>query len=87
MRLKEQNEKIAQQWVEIVASKRAADLIVVRRDEAIDYLEGVLGDVTPEAVQFKLEGDVVNVKRPRVEGFLYFHPPGADLPARGLRGR
>lgn len=80
VRLKEQNEKIAQQWVEIVGLKRAADLIVVRRDEAIDYLEGVLGDVTPETVQFKLEGDVVNVKRPRVEGFLYLHPPGAELP-------
>lgn len=82
VRLKEQNDRIAQQWADIVGQKRAADVIVVRRDEAIDFLEGVLGDVTAESVQFKLEGDQVNVKRPRVEGFLYFHAKeAAELPA------
>jgi hypothetical protein len=81
VRLKEQSENIAQQWAEIVSAKRSADVIVIRREEAIDYLEGVLGDVTPESVQFTLDGDLVNVKRPRVEGFLYFHPQGAEFPA------
>lgn len=82
VRLKEQNERIAQQWADIAGMKRAADVIVVRREEAIDFLEGVLGDVTAETVQFKLEGDQVNVKRPRVEGFLYFHAKEtAELPS------
>ncbi len=80
VRLKEQNEKIARQWADIVSAKRASDVIVIRREEAIDFLEGVLGDVSAEAVQFKLEGDAVNVKRPRVEGFLYFHPSVPALP-------
>jgi hypothetical protein len=81
VRLKEQSEKIAVQWRDVLAAPRAGDVIVIRRDEAIDYQEGVLGDVSAETVQFMLDGDRVNVKRPRVEGFLYFHKSAGELPA------
>lgn len=81
VRLKEQNDKIAAQWDEVFKSKRTADVVVVRRAEAIDFHEGVLGDVSAEIVDFNLDGDSVQVKRPRVEGLIYFQRAGATLPA------
>jgi hypothetical protein len=80
VRFKEQSDKIAAQWADIVAAPRAADVIVVRRDEAIDFQEGIVGDVAAETVQFTLDGDRIDVKRPRVEGLLYFHRGGGELP-------
>jgi hypothetical protein len=80
VRLKEQSDKFAAQWADIVAAPRSGDVIVIRRDEAIDYQEGIIGDVTAETVQFTLDGDRIDVKRSRVEGFLLFHRQGAELP-------
>lgn len=81
VRLKDQSQRIADQWAEILAAKKSGDAIVIRREEAIDFLEGVLGDVTEETVQFQLDGDTVDVKRPKVEGFVYFNRATAELPA------
>jgi hypothetical protein len=80
VRLKEQNDKIAQQWQGIVSGKYASDVIIIRREEAIDFMEGVLGDVNAERVQFTVDGELINVKRPRVEGFQYFQAKAPDLP-------
>lgn len=85
------------QWSDLLTSqtagKQAADLIVVRKKEAIDYLEGVLGDVSATEVAFELDGQTVPVKRPRIEGLVYYHAKAASLPetvcevttAQGLR--
>lgn len=84
-----QDIRLKKQWEDIVASQPKGDAIVLRkkgRDEAgqefLDYLEGVLYDVTPEAVQFEFDGDKIEVKRDKVnlEAFVYFHPVGRELP-------
>lgn len=76
VRFQEQSPKIAQQWAEIVKAPRSGDVLVIRKQDSIDYLSGVLGDVTAESVQFTLDGEQVPVKRTRVEGLLYAPPPG-----------
>jgi len=73
VRFKEQPQAIADQWAAIVNRPAPADLIVIREESAIDYLEGVLGDVSNETVKFTLDGEVVPVKRPKVEGLVYYH--------------
>ncbi|MGC3966521.1 MAG: hypothetical protein QM775_03880, partial [Pirellulales bacterium] len=50
---KEQPEAIAKQWETVLKQTPKADLIVIREETAIDYLEGLFGDVTPEVVQFR----------------------------------
>jgi len=60
-------------------------LVVRRKDEtgktvALDFLEGVLGDVSQERVRFDFDGDVINVQRAKLAGLLYYHPP-SDEPA------
>jgi hypothetical protein len=90
-------ENLDGQWSDLLASqtngKQAADLIVVRKKDAIDYLEGVLGDVSAGEVAFELDGQTVPVKRPRIEGLVYYHAKTTNLPetvcelttAQGLR--
>jgi hypothetical protein len=76
----EHDAKLAKQWDDIAESKATADLLVVRKQGALDYLEGVLDDVTADVCRFKMDQEVIPVKRPKVEGVIYFHSAAADLP-------
>jgi hypothetical protein len=72
--------KLARQWSDIIDAKVAGDLLVVRKSGALDYLEGVQGDVDAEICKFELDKEIIPVKRTKVEGIVYAHPAGADLP-------
>lgn len=62
------------QWQEVLNGNAAGDLVVVKKDGALDHLEGVLGDTDPDGgFAFTLGGDVLSVKRTRVAGIVYFH--------------
>jgi hypothetical protein len=80
-------------WGEILAGERAGDLVVVRKtakvaDEqgnerdvvSLDYFEGVLGDVKPDAVSFTFSERTVDVKRDRIAGLSWYQPAGRQLP-------
>lgn len=72
------------QWQEILKKEVAGDLVVVKRDGALDYLEGVLGDTDQDGTfSFELDGDTIPVKRSRVAGISYFHK-AADEAARSV---
>ncbi len=88
--------ELKQQWSDIVGSKIAGDTIIIRKEikvpvgdvkegEKTEYslnpLDGVLRNVTDEVVEFDYAGDTVPVKRPKVEGFIYYHPAGRKIPA------
>jgi hypothetical protein len=66
-------------WPEL-PKDAAGDLIVVQKKDAIDLVEGVVGDVTADTVQFSVEGDIVPVKRTKVVGLIYFHASQANSP-------
>ncbi|MFW6170576.1 MAG: NPCBM/NEW2 domain-containing protein [Planctomycetota bacterium] len=75
------SEALSAQWQEIMEADSQGDTIVLRRgDTAIDQLEGVFHDVTEEAVEFEYDGELIPVKRAKLEGMLYHHPPGRELP-------
>lgn len=78
------SEQTDAQWREILARDLEGDTIVVRKpgeDGAInlDFLEGVFADVD-EKIGFKFDGDLVPVPRKKVEGIIYYHPIGRELP-------
>lgn len=92
--LAEQWEKI------VARQERPGDIIVIRRtveksiktDDAeavqqefsLDYVDGVLYNVTSEVVQFGLDGQINDVPRTRVEGVIYYHPTTDEKPADPL---
>ena len=75
----ERGDKLAKDWSQIVEGKSASDLLVVRKQGALDYLEGVLGNVDDEVVHFELDKEAIPVKRPKVEGLIYYHAKGEQL--------
>lgn len=80
VRFQEQSPERARQWEQALAAEADDDLIVIRKNETIDHLSGRLGDVTADAVEFTLDGETTPVRRPRVEGLVYFHTAPPKLP-------
>lgn len=69
------------QWREIVESESQGDVIVLRRSNtALDQLEGLFQNVTAETVEFVYDDEQIPVKRTKLEGMVYYHPAGRDLP-------
>jgi hypothetical protein len=69
------------QFEEIARGERTGDTIIVVKGEALDFVAGAAGDITDETVYFQVDADKVPVKRPKVEGLLYFHAAVDELPA------
>ncbi len=67
------------QWEEALAAKTASDTLVVRKKGALDYLEGVLGDLGPDELKFMVDKESLAVKRAKIEGLVYYHAAGAPL--------
>lgn len=90
VRFREQDELVAQQWREILAGQATGDMVVIRKtstrtegdgdeaatitDVALDQLEGTLLDVGPESAQFEFDGEMIDVRREKLEGLVYFQP-------------
>src|SRR6202011_994048 len=74
------DDKLTAEWSKIVEGTIAGDLLVVRKKGALDYLEGVLADVDAESVHFTHDDESVAVKRPKVEGLVYYHARAGELP-------
>lgn len=70
----------ATEWKRLIDRKADADLLVVRKDEGLDYHKGVLHDVTEDVVRFDFDGEALPVERSKIFGLAYCHPTEPDLP-------
>jgi len=92
----ENNSDIKRQWDEINSEDIVGDTLVIRKeikvaspnDEdrtdvmySLNSLDGVLHDVTDETVEFEFGGKRIPVPRRKIEGIIYYHPPGRELPS------
>jgi hypothetical protein len=82
VRFQQQSEAVARQWNELVRGKRTGDVMVVRKADAIDHLNGILGDVGKETIAFEVDGETIPVKRTKIAGIIYAPlAAGRELPA------
>ena len=65
----------------VLPADPAADLIVVRKKDDVDLVEGSAGDISAETVNFVVDGENIPVKRAKVLGVVYVHPPGTSAPS------
>lgn len=74
VRLQPMDESLESQWEEIRKIDLVADALVLlkKNGTSLDYVEGVLGDVTGDKVEFELEGDPMKIDRKKVAGLIYF---------------
>lgn len=85
VRFKQQDPRQRRQWDDILRAQFRGDLIAIRKDDRIDYLEGVLGNVDAKVVQFQLDDELIPVRRGKVEGIVYFHASLDGLPPPVVR--
>jgi len=80
VRFRQQSDEMAEEWTRIVGLELSGDVLIAIKGEALNYYSGVLGDIDEETVKFELDGDVLPVKRSKVHGLVYRHPPGRQMP-------
>lgn len=73
---------VADLWRQIGGAKPTGDSLVVRRGERLDQLTGVIRNVLDDVVEFESDGEVVQAKRAKLEGLVYYHPAAGELTTR-----
>ncbi len=96
VRLQEFEPAIEEQWEQIRSQNLPSDVLVIvsPRVKSLDGVEGVLGDITTEKVQFEYDGSSTRVDRAKVAGWFYFRKDSSTQPEprcilhgrSGLRG-
>lgn len=72
------NEALDPQWAKLVERERSTDVLVVRKDDSLDHLEGVMQDVN-DRWEFDPGGGVVRARPEKVFGVLFFQKAGRTL--------
>jgi hypothetical protein len=80
VRMQPSTDAIARQWAHILAQEAKTDLLVSKKGESIDYHKGILGDMNEETAAFDLDGEKLNVKRPKIYGLVYHRAAGREMP-------
>jgi NPCBM/NEW2 domain len=70
--------KLDESWGSMLARESKNDLLVVKKEDVLDFLAGVTGDVG-EKIAFLLDGDEVPVPREKAYGII-FHRRVPNLP-------
>jgi hypothetical protein len=67
---------LAKQWDEMLRLNLASDVLAVLKKDgkSLDYVEGIIGDVTEDKIEFKLEGASQRVDRGKIAGIVYYRP-------------
>ena len=63
--------KVDATWKELLTRTSRKDQIAIRKNDVLDYLDGVIGSLDDATVKFQLDGDDIPVKRERVFGMVY----------------
>ncbi len=69
------------QWVKLVEKASKSDLLVIRKEQTLDFLDGVVVEVTDKSVKFLLDGEEVSTKREKVFGLIFARRPSSPKPS------
>ncbi len=74
-------QRVAELWSDLAEKQLDGDVLIVHKKKrtTLDYLTGLLGDVSSEQVVFNFEGDEIPVKRSKVAALGYFHARQPEL--------
>ena len=81
VRFQPQDEASGREWSRILGLNTDSDLLIVRKDDALDYHAGVIREVSEAVVQFELDKDLLPVKRAKIYGLRFHQAAGRELPA------
>jgi NPCBM/NEW2 domain-containing protein len=72
---------VDEQWAKLTERELKSDLLVIRKEDVLDYLDGVVVDLTDKSVKFLLDGDEELIKREKIFGLLFGRRPTGLKPA------
>ena len=72
-------------WADLLEKHLPEDMLVVQKGKPVqlDYLPGVLGDVSGEVVDFTWDGEAIPVKRSKIAALTYYHAQQFELAEPG----
>lgn len=70
VRLAESPSSVDDQWTELLERERREDWIVLRKQDKLDFVPGVISEINKTHVILLLDGDAVPVPRPKVFGII-----------------
>jgi len=71
IRLGPAEEKLMAAWEALLEKEAKGDLLVIRKGNVLDFLDGVIGEIDATTVRFLLGKDEIPVKRERVYGLIF----------------
>ena len=80
LRLAPADSKVESSWTELRGRQPKGDLIVIRKEDVLDHLDGVVESIDDQTVNFLYDGQQFPVKRERVFGIVYGRKPGSAKP-------
>jgi hypothetical protein len=91
IRLRQLDGSLATQWDEMRRQNLANDVIAVLKKDgtSLDYAEGVMGDISDDKIEFKLDGETQRVDRAKIAGAIYYRPDRRlkEEPKASIQGR
>lgn len=72
--------KLDEGWAALLTRESKTDMVIVKKEEVLDHLDGVVGDVG-EKIGFLLDGDEVPVAREKVYGLIFRRKAESPRPA------
>ncbi|MFK7777415.1 MAG: NPCBM/NEW2 domain-containing protein [Gimesia sp.] len=69
------NSNIRKSWTKLLNGKHKKDLLIVQKENVLDFIDGVVGSISDNKIQFFTGDDEVSVNRKRVFGIIYFRQP------------
>jgi hypothetical protein len=59
---------------------QSGDAIVVRRSGRLETIEGIVGDISADKVDFRLDDRSASIDRSKITGVIFYHAKGRELP-------
>jgi hypothetical protein len=68
---------LAAAWKQLTERTTKKDLLIIRKGDVLDHLDGVIGAIDDQSVNFLYDGESVSVKRDKVYGLIYSQKPAS----------
>lgn len=75
LRLQADDPKFREAWSKLVTRESKKDLLVVRKENKLDFIAGVAGDITESTVNFLVDGEEFPARREAVYGVIFQPAP------------
>ena len=84
VRLAESPSSVDDQWAALLERERREDWLVLRKQEKLDFVPGVISEINETHVVLLLDGDSVPVPRPKVFGIILRQRQGVTARPGGI---